>query len=599
MLTIANTGSNDFSGDVSVAGGTLQQATAPNRLPPGSSVTLSNTAGVLLDLNNLDLAIGSLNGGGSSGGNIALGSGVLTVNAGGTYAGVISGSGQLVKSASGTQTLLEANLYTGGTIVSNGTLAVANVAGSGTGPGLVFIAGGTLQIGTNGTTGSIAPPASGFITNHGTLRYNRSDNLTPAEVITGNGSVRHSGSGVLLFNHDNSYTNTTTIDRNNGVLRITSPFALGTLDGGTTVGGGNGTPVGSGGQLEMSGGVVFAPERLTLGCRGTTALGWVAPSQFVNHDGDNTWTGPIDITTGGSYIAIQSDSGMMRIQGSVSGGPTATGTRMVVLRGVAEGIVTGVISNGPVTTALSVTKGDSGTWTLTATNLYTGSTLVTNTGTLLINGVIGGSDVSVVSGTLGGTGLITAPVTVATDGTLSVGPTVGTLSIENSLNSSGNFVFKLNKAKPQRNDSIAVRDDNMYSGTGTLTVNNVGPGLVAGDKFTLFSKPLAGGAALTIVSGGSVVWNNKLDQDGSIEVVSAPNVVPTTPTNLTFTVSAGIITLSWPDSYLGWSLQAQTNAVGGLSSNWVTVPGSESVTSMNVPIDPAKGSVFYRMNYPQ
>ena len=76
----------------------------------------------------------------------------------------------------------------------------------------------------------------------------------------------------------------------------------------------------------MAGGVVFAPERLTLGCRGTNVFVWNVPSHFVNNSGTNTWTGPIDITQGGSYIALQSDSGLMRIQGSVSGGPIATGT---------------------------------------------------------------------------------------------------------------------------------------------------------------------------------------------------------------------------------------------------------------------------------
>jgi hypothetical protein len=49
-------------------------------------------------------------------------------------------------------------------------------------------------------------------------------------------------------------------------------------------------------------------------------------------------------------------------------------------------------------------------------------------------------------------------------------------------------------------------------------------------------------------------------------------------------------------------LQTQTNPVtGGLNPNpaaWSTVPGSTSVNSVNVTIDPTKGTVFYRMVYP-
>ncbi len=485
-LIVANIGTNDFGGGVTLSGGILQISGGDNRLPINASVTLANDASVSLDLNNLNQTLGSLSGGGASGGSVTLGSGTLTISGAGSYGGVISGSGKLVKSGTGTLTLLAANLYTGGTLINTGTVVVANSTGSGTGPGIVLIAGGTLQLGTNSTFGSIAPQASGFLTNHGTLTFNHSDTLTPAEVITGNGGVRQSGSGILIFNHDNTYTNTTTIDRNNGVLRISTPNALGTLDGGTTVTGGNGAPVSNGGQLEMSGGVVFAPERLTLGCRGTSALDWVAPSPFVNQSGTNTWTGPIDITTGGSYIALQSDSGLMRIQGSISGGPTATGARMLVLRGVADGVVSGVISNGPVTTALSVSKGDSGTWALAGVNLYTGSTLVTNTGTLLVNGVVGGSRVSVVGGSLGGTGLITAPVSVEVGGTIAPGPSIGTLTISNSLTLNGTTVIKVSHT---RADKVAGLTNVVFGGTLKIIIAS---NVTGTEVFTLFEAAPGG-----------------------------------------------------------------------------------------------------------
>ena len=67
-------------------------------------------------------------------------------------------------------------------------------------------------------------------------------------------------------------------------------------------------------------------------------------------------------------------------------------------------------------------------------------------------------------------------------------------------------------------------------------------------------------------------------------------------------VSGGTLTLSWPADHIGWRLQSQTNALDiGLnpaSAAWSDVAGSTSVNSVNVTVDPSKGTVFYRMIYP-
>jgi hypothetical protein len=69
--------------------------------------------------------------------------------------------------------------------------------------------------------------------------------------------------------------------------------------------------------------------------------------------------------------------------------------------------------------------------------------------------------------------------------------------------------------------------------------------------------------------------------------------IPTTPTNITFSVSGGNLNLSWPSNYLGWSLQMQTNI---LSTNWVTIAGCENVTATNFPLATTNRAVFYRMH---
>jgi hypothetical protein len=76
-------------------------------------------------------------------------------------------------------------------------------------------------------------------------------------------------------------------------------------------------------------------------------------------------------------------------------------------------------------------------------------------------------------------------------------------------------------------------------------------------------------------------------------------LVNTTPTNLTFQLTGNTLALSWPADHIGWRLLAQTNTVGvGIGTNWFAVPGSALTNWVAMPIDPANGSVFYRLVYP-
>jgi glucose/arabinose dehydrogenase len=62
-------------------------------------------------------------------------------------------------------------------------------------------------------------------------------------------------------------------------------------------------------------------------------------------------------------------------------------------------------------------------------------------------------------------------------------------------------------------------------------------------------------------------------------------------------LAANQVTLSWPVA--GVRLQVQTNSLAvGLSTNWVDVPGSTATNQVVFPINPANGSVFYRLASP-
>ena len=67
-------------------------------------------------------------------------------------------------------------------------------------------------------------------------------------------------------------------------------------------------------------------------------------------------------------------------------------------------------------------------------------------------------------------------------------------------------------------------------------------------------------------------------------------------TNVTASASGASLTLTWPLSHLGWTLQAQTNSsAAGLGTNWMDVANSATTNSVVIPMDPGNASVFYRL----
>jgi autotransporter-associated beta strand protein len=252
---------------------------------------------------------------------------------------------------------------------------------------------------------------------------------------------------------------------------------------------------------------------------------------------------------------------------------------------------------------------DVGTVVLAGTNTYTGTTTV-DTGTLLVNGSIGSAAATVNnSATLGGNGTIAGPVTIQVGGNLAPGTSsrgaltasLGTLTVGGTVTVAGSVLMKIDRAASTNSDRLIAPAVVVNAGA-TLAVNNIGStNLVVGDTFTLFSTPVSGSFSITSLPplpSSSLYWTNKLSVNGTIAVASAVTV-NTTPTNITATVSGNTLTLSWPADHLGWRLQVQTNTPSsGLGTNWVTIPGSDAVISTNIIINPANGSVFFRMVYP-
>lgn len=131
-----------YTGRTLIQQGTLQFAGGANRIADSSDVTVSS--GANLNMNSLSDTIGSLAGAG----NVQLGTAVLTTgatNLSTTYTGVISGTGDVVKTGTGTMTIGGNNTFTGDLIINQGTVrtTVANAFADATD---LILGGGTLSI---------------------------------------------------------------------------------------------------------------------------------------------------------------------------------------------------------------------------------------------------------------------------------------------------------------------------------------------------------------------------------------------------------------------------------------------------------------------
>ena len=223
-------GANTYTGATTVNGGTLKAGVLTQAFGLASAVTMANIALAKLDITGFNNTIGSLTGGGALGGNGTLGAATLTIGSDGTspgtYAGIIDGTGAIIKSGIGALTLSGANIFSGGTTLSAGQLNINNLTAIGS--GALSITGGTTIDNTSG--GAIGP-----LSNNNAQSWNGSFTFTGSnDLDMGTGAITM-GADVTITSSTNGKTFTAGGTNNNSTRSLTKAGAGNLTFGNTTV----------------------------------------------------------------------------------------------------------------------------------------------------------------------------------------------------------------------------------------------------------------------------------------------------------------------------------------------------------------------------
>ena len=444
-----------------------------------------------------------------------------------TYGDVITGSGSVIQSGTGTLILTGNNTYTGGTTVNGGTLNVGsadgNMAGGLSGTSQVTLAGGTLNLNAQGTLN----PSAVLDMSAGTVNLNKS--IQSIAALSGTGGTINLAAGSYL------QIDQTAADTFAGRINDATPGAAGNL----IYWGSSGQPLTLTGSNGYTGTTFIQGGTLNIGSAdgatagslaGTTAiqlqsgtlnlnaLGTINPAAFLNLQ-----AGTLNLAANQTFAGLAGEAGATLQLGA--------GTTLTDFASGASDSYHGILTG-----AGSLAKTGSGTLFLTGSNDYTGTTTISggvlsissNTalrsaagGTMVASGAAlqlqGNANLGNEALTLSGTGIASDGALRNISGANAVGGPV-TLATDTRINSeAGLLTLSGNFSGAGKNLTVGGGGDTTVSGvigTGGGSLTKDGNGLLqlnAANTYTGGTTVNAGtlsvGTAGSLASTGAVALN--------------------------------------------------------------------------------------------
>jgi fibronectin-binding autotransporter adhesin len=466
--TLTLSGANTYTGDTIVTAGTLT-------LGANFPISNLNLNGGTFNVGGFSTTMGtvaiSANGGTISNGTITSGTTYsITNTSSASISAILAGSIGLTKEGTGTLTLSGVNTYTGGTIISAGTL--------------------------QGTNTSLPGP----ITNNTNIIFNQDTTGTYAGVISGIGALTKTGIGMLTLSGANTYTGDTIVTA--GGLTLGSNFLISHLNvnGGTFDLGGNSTSMSTvtindnGGTIQngtLTGSTynisTVAPARATI-TASLTGTGRLSKynTGILTLSGENTYTGPT-LIVGGTLRTLAgalNKTSSITINAAVLFAVDYNSVASLTLDSTGTATILGTdISVGPLTntnTTANSLNFTGTTGTITAASLTgPGSTTFGNNATITNNGIsqgiirVAGLLTSTISGGAVTTGSLASTAIAGGILTNAGSAVIGTLSGGNSNFSGITSIGTLSGGTLEiMESSVTIGGGNfngVISGTGALT----------------------------------------------------------------------------------------------------------------------------------